>query len=197
MDWMALRVERKILISDAKVPLSWVRNKNLRTQPYVQNRVHNICKIFDVAEAYYIKSEANPSDLGTKFDKFNDVHLLLGEDSRFRNGPACLKKGIEAAVASGELVPLDQITLNAHEKAMAALEIVKMNQLVIIDEDEEDTLTLQPNDAVDKETIDLAIPCLITATNETISEELLLKPVSSGYRAQKATKTIRDKVAKV
>ena len=42
MEWMAPRIERKILISDAKVPLSWVRNKDLRTQPYVQNRVHNL-----------------------------------------------------------------------------------------------------------------------------------------------------------
>ena len=83
MEWMAPRIERKILISDAKVPLSWVKNKDLRTQPYVQNRVHNICKLFEVTEAYYIKSEANPSYLGTKFDKFTDVHLLLGENSSF------------------------------------------------------------------------------------------------------------------
>ena len=92
---------------------------------------------------------------------------------------------------------MDRITLNAHEKALADLEVVKMNQLVITDEAEEDPLTLQPNDSVDKETIDLAIPCLITATNETIREELLLKPVSSGYRVQKATTSIRDKIEKV
>ena len=79
----------------------------IRTQPYVQNRVHTICKLFKVTEAYYIRSEANPSDLGTKFDKFTDVHLLLGENSSFRNGPECLRKGIEAAVASSELVPLN------------------------------------------------------------------------------------------
>ena len=92
---------------------------------------------------------------------------------------------------------MDRITLNAHEKALAALEVVKMNQLVITDEAEEDPLTLQPNDSVDKETIDLAIPCLITATDETIDEELLLKPVSTGYRVQKATTTMRDKIAKI
>ena len=46
---------------------------------------------------------------------------------------------------------------------MAALEIVKINQLVIIDEDGEDTLMPQPNDAVNKETIDLAVPCLSKA----------------------------------
>ena len=125
MDWMATRVEKKILISDAKVPLSWVRNPNLRTQPYVQTRVHNICKIFNVAEAFYMKSGANPSDLGTKFDKFNDVHLLLGEDSRFRNGPACLKKGIKAAVAAGELVPLNQITQLLKKRRWQPLKLLR------------------------------------------------------------------------
>ena len=85
MEWIAPRIERKVLISNAEVPLSWVKNKNLRTQSYIQNRVHNICKLFKVTESYYINSEANPSDLGTKFDKFKDVHILLGEDSLFRN----------------------------------------------------------------------------------------------------------------
>ena len=77
---------------------------------------------------------------------------------------------------------MDRITLNAHEKALAALEVVKMNQLVITDEAEEVPLALQPNNSVDKETIDLAIPCLITASDETIDEELLLK--TRFYRVQ-------------
>ena len=65
------------------------------------------------------------------------------------------------------------------------------------DEAEEDPLALHPSDSVDKETIDLAISCLITASDETIDEELLLKPVSTGYRTQKATTTIRDRIAKL
>ena len=67
------------MISDSKVALSWIRNPNLRTQPFVQARVHNICKVFDGTEAFYIKSSENPSDLGTKFNKFTDTFLLLGE----------------------------------------------------------------------------------------------------------------------
>ena len=63
-------------------------------------------------EIFYIKSAQNPSDLGTKFDKFRDVHRQLGEESLFRNGPQCLKKGIEAAIKAKDLVPLDQLTLS-------------------------------------------------------------------------------------
>merc|ERR1711893_119822 len=42
LDWMTPLVKRKILITDAKVPLLWLRNKELRTQPYVQTRVHSM-----------------------------------------------------------------------------------------------------------------------------------------------------------
>ena len=70
LDWMTPLVKRKILITDAKVPLMWLRNKEIRTQPYVQTRVHSICKKFQPEEMYYIQSKLNPADLGTKFDRF-------------------------------------------------------------------------------------------------------------------------------
>ena len=63
LEWMSPQVKNKILIVDAKVPLSWLKNKDLRTQPYVQTRIHNICRTFEADEAYYIRSKDNPSDL--------------------------------------------------------------------------------------------------------------------------------------
>ena len=90
-------------------------------------------------EAYYIPSKQNPSDLGTKFTNFNNAYLLLDENSLFRNGPECLKKGTEAAVEAKELTPLNKLTLDADEKKMAALEVVKMHQLVITRGGDEDT----------------------------------------------------------
>ena len=62
IEWMTPLVKKKILITDAKVPLLWLRNKDLRTQPFVQTRVHGICKLFNPDEMYYIKSKDNPAD---------------------------------------------------------------------------------------------------------------------------------------
>ena len=76
------------MIMDAKVPLLWLRNKDLRTQPYVQTRVHSICKQFRPDEMYYIKSKLNPADLGqsltnsTKHTKKSAITLCLGKDLR-------------------------------------------------------------------------------------------------------------------
>ena len=50
IEWMTPRLKKKILIVDAKVPLVWLRNKDLRTQPFVQTRVHIICKLFNPDE---------------------------------------------------------------------------------------------------------------------------------------------------
>ena len=73
IEWMSPQVKKKILIADAKVPLSWLKNKELRTQPYVQTRIHNSCKFFEADEMYYIKRKDNPSDLGTKFENFKQA----------------------------------------------------------------------------------------------------------------------------
>ena len=78
---MTPQVKKKILITDAKVPLLWLRNKELHTQPYVQTRIHGICKLFEPEEMYYIKSKENPADLGTKFENFNQIYLALDDGS--------------------------------------------------------------------------------------------------------------------
>ena len=72
-----------------------------------------------------ISPVSRTQNLGTKFTNFSNAHLLLDENSLFRNGPECLKKGIEAAVEAKELTPLSRLTLNSDEKKMAELEIVK------------------------------------------------------------------------
>ena len=50
---------------------------------------------------------------------------------------------------------------------------------------------------MDEESIDDAIACLIATTDETVEEESWLNNKTSGYRAQKATLTVREKVKKV
>ena len=113
------------MIADAKVPLLWLRNKELRTQPYVQTRIHSICKLFEPNEMYYIKSKENPAYLGTGFENFNNAYQMLDDESLFRKGPECLKLGIEKTVQSRKLIPMDKISPTQIEKDMAALEVVK------------------------------------------------------------------------
>ena len=92
---------------------------------------------------------------------------MLDDDSLFRNGHECLNEGITAAVASKRLIPLDKISLSKEEKDLAALEIVKLNQLVITEnKDENFSVRMKSSDAIEEETIEDTVACLLVSDLE-------------------------------
>ena len=75
---------------------------------------------------------------------------MLNDDPLFRNGPECLKMAIKAAVTSKRLIPIDKISLSKVEKDMAALEVVKLHQLVITEYKNENFMkSMNSSDAID------------------------------------------------
>ena len=85
-----------------------------------------------------------------------------------------------------KLIPIGKISPTAKEKDLAALEVIKLHQLVITENQEENLVkTIEPSDALDEGEIDDAVACLIAADNETIENESWLSKKSSGYRTQK------------
>ena len=88
-------------------------------------------RIREHEEMFYIQSNLNPADLGTKFDRFQNVYKEIGDDSLFRKGPACLEFGVEEAVRRKQLIPIDKIMPSQREKESAALEMIKLHQLVL------------------------------------------------------------------
>merc|ERR1711923_503966 len=198
INWMVPRVKKKILITDAKVPLLWLKNKHLRTQPFVQTRVHAICKLFDPTEMFYIKSEDNPADLGTKFTKFQNTYQKLGDESLFRQGPRCLRKGLKKAIEDKDLIPATEINPTKTEKESASLEIVNLHQLVITnDRDEEIKKPIETKDAINEEEIENTGVCLLTFNKEIINDESWMHKKMSGFRTQRATLSVKEKIEKV
>ena len=121
---------------------------------------------------FYIKSGDNPADIGTKFSRFQNTFKTLGDDSLFIQGPRCLKQGIQEAVRRNELIPVDRISPTSEERDSAALEVVKLHQLVITDQHEENlTKPIEPEDALEEEELEDAVACLITTNNDTIEDE--------------------------
>merc|ERR1711872_894846 len=198
INWMVPRVQKKILITDAKVPLLWLKNKHLRTQPFVQSRVHAICKLFEPNEMFYIKSEANPADLGTKFTKFQNTYQKLGDDSLFRQGPKCLRKGLNKAIEDKDLIPAIELNPTKIEKESASLEVVKLHQLIITNDKHEDIVKpSETKEAIKTEEIESAEVCLLTYDKEVINNESWMHKKTSGFRTQKATLSVKDKIEKV
>merc|ERR1711872_262181 len=164
----------------------------------VQTRVHAICKLFDPTEMFYIKSEDNPADLGTKFTKFQNTYQKLGDESLFRQGPRCLRKGLKKAIEDKDLIPATEINPTKTEKESASLEIVKLHQLVITnDRNEEIKKPINTKDAINEEEIENTGVCLLTFNKEIINDESWMHKKMSGFRTQKATISVKEKIEKV
>ena len=89
------------------------------------------------------------------------------------------------------MIPIDKISPTASERDLAALEVIKLHQLVITQDQEENLKkTIKPSDALNEESIEDAVSCLIATTDETVENESWLDSKRSGYRAQKATQTV-------
>ena len=56
---------------------------------------------------------------------------------------------------------------------------------------------IKASEALDEESIDNAIACLVATTDDIVEEESWMNKKTSGYKAQKATMTVRDRANKV
>ena len=57
--------------------------------------------------------------------------------------------------------------------------------------------SIGPTEELDAESMENAVPCLLTTTEETIERDSWLGSKRATYRVQKATLTVKDKVQKV
>ena len=109
-----------------------------------------------------------------------------------------MKKRIKKAIEAKELIPAKKVNPDSKEKESASLEIVKLHQLVITDQREENLVKpIEPEEAIEEEEIEDTEVCLLTFSNDIINDESWLNKRSSGYRTQKATLTVKEKVGRV
>ena len=81
---------------------------------------------------------------------------------------------------------------------MAVLEVVKLHQLVITENRNENFMkNLDSSEAIYEENIEDTVACLLISDNDAVEEESWMNKKTTGYRAQKATKTVRAKITQV
>ena len=82
------------------------------------------------------------------------------------------------------MIPIDKSSPSKVEKDMAALEVVKLHQLVITENRSENLVkNIKASEALDEESIDNAIACLVATTDDTVEEESWMNKKTSGYKA--------------
>ena len=84
------------------------------------------------------------------------------------------------------------------EKESASLEVVKLHQLVITDDRNEEVVKpSETNEAINEEEIENTEVCLLTFDRDVINNESWMHKKMSGFRTQRATLSVKEKVGKV
>ncbi|XP_033760784.1 uncharacterized protein LOC117342688 [Pecten maximus] len=91
-DQLSLPPEQMTFYSDSKVVLGYLNNRTRRFYVYVANRVSRILKFSKPEQWFYVESENNPADHGTRF-----VHASQLKDSMWISGPSqlCLRSQLK------------------------------------------------------------------------------------------------------
>ena len=98
-DW----IDDHILAGDSEIALHWTISDTRKLGEWHRNRVIQIRRGTELCKLYYVSSENNVADVGTKADR---VRLEdVGPESRYENGDKWMKMEIDDAVKSGILRP--------------------------------------------------------------------------------------------
>merc|ERR1712173_447236 len=84
------------------------------------------------------------------------------------------------------------------EKESASLEVVKLHQLILTDDKHEDIVKpSETKEAIKTEEIESVEVCLLTYDKEVIDDESWMHKKMSGFRTQRATLSVKEKIEKV
>ena len=128
MEWLSNFILSKVLLGDSQVCLYWIKNRNKRTTSFIRNRVHLINRVFEDDEVFFIRTEHNPSDLGTKFNNFENSYKKMTDESPFRAGPAFMKSGLEQAKANGDVINISDLKIDGPSTSVANAQLTEFNQ---------------------------------------------------------------------
>ena len=124
---------RKKLLGGNQISLYWIINRAKKGSVFVQNRVARITSTFSDEDLLHIKTQDNISDYGTRptstplhFDK-----LLPG--GSFRTGPLFLTKGLEKAIADGDVLQMNKLAQNIQQQELEQLMDLPYNTKETVD----------------------------------------------------------------
>ena len=102
------------LCSDSVISICWITSENKKLSLYHRNRVVQVRFHTDLDKIYHVKTDHNPSDVGTRPSKVKDEDV--GPGSIWENGHDWMKGEIEETVESQILIPAKDLRLKSEEK---------------------------------------------------------------------------------
>ena len=91
-DWETSMIQ----ICDSTIALCWITSEQLRLSQFHRNRVVSIRRALDLQDLFYVKTDQNPADSGTRPDKVSVQDILVG--SMWHSGAKWMSEPLERAI---------------------------------------------------------------------------------------------------
>ena len=110
-DW----VYSSLVAGDSRVALCWASTENKPLAIFQRNRAIQIRRTVNLANLFHVRSDSNPSDIGTRPEKItlNDV----GPGSRWEEGDIWMRQEISDVVNNGVLTPVSGLRIKDEEES--------------------------------------------------------------------------------
>ena len=103
-----------IQICDSTIALCWITSEQLRLSQFHRNRVVSIRRSVDLKNLYYVKTDENPADCGTRPEKVAIEDILVG--SKWHSGAGWMSGSLERAIGDGVIKPAAELRLKEEEE---------------------------------------------------------------------------------
>ena len=102
------------LCSDSVISICWITSENKKLSLYHRNRVVQVRFHTELDRIFHVKTDHNPSDIGTRPSKVKDEDI--GPESIWENGHDWMRGDMEEAVEAHVLTPAKDLRLQTDEK---------------------------------------------------------------------------------
>ena len=102
-DWICSH----FVAGDSEIALQWTISDTRKLSEWHRNRVIQIRRSTDLCDLFYVGTEYNVADVGTRAEKVSIDDI--GPNSRYENGDSWMRLDLEEAVSRGYLRPADSL----------------------------------------------------------------------------------------
>ena len=109
-DW----VEKSILVGDSEIALCWTTAENKPLSIFHKNRAVQIRRSVNLEDLYHVKTDSNPSDIGTRPEKVTVQDV--GPGSRWENGDEWMTLDLVDALKQGYIKSAKSLRLSIDQE---------------------------------------------------------------------------------
>ena len=102
-------VERSIVAGDSEIALCWTTAMNKPLAVFHRNRAVQIRRSVELEDLFHVRTDVNPSDVGTRPDKVTLADV--GPGSRWENGDLWMTMDLECAKEQGFIKPASSLRI--------------------------------------------------------------------------------------